>query len=61
MVEDWLVLLMLLLDLNPDEYPVDDIARCDCEEDIEINLTLYFAADVYTPGKFKVGANFSNL
>lgn len=53
--------IQFIVDLNPDEYPVSDMTKCDCEEAISINLTIYFAADVYTPGKFKIGANISNL
>ncbi|KAL4457016.1 hypothetical protein ABPG74_014654 [Tetrahymena malaccensis] len=53
--------IKFLVELDPDEYPVTDISTCNCDEAINIALQLYFAADVYTPAKFKIGADVSNL
>ncbi|KAL4508338.1 hypothetical protein ABPG72_003642 [Tetrahymena utriculariae] len=53
--------LKFLVELDADEYPVADIANCNCDEAINIALQLYFAADVYTPARFQIGADVSNL
>ncbi|EAR99508.1 hypothetical protein TTHERM_00137710 (macronuclear) [Tetrahymena thermophila SB210] len=53
--------IKFLVELDPDEYPVTDIATCNCDEAITIALQLYFAADIYTPASFKIGADVSNL
>lgn len=53
--------LKFLVELNPDEYPVTDISKCDCEEAVNVSVQVYFAADIYTPSSFKIGANVSDL